>query len=290
MSASRDRPTTSTRSACRPARPTCVLGCDLVVSGAKKVLAAVRQNHTIFVANTAEIMPGDFARSADFSLPVERLKRAIREAAGDERAHFFDATRTADGAVRQFARRQHVHAGLRLPAWRPAARPPRRSRRRSSSTAQAVAMNVAAFRWGRRAAHEPDFVRGLIAGQGAVAAADRADARRDHRASRRVPDGLSEPALCPPLPAPHRRDTRSRGQGRAGLDGRQRGGGAQPVQADGGQGRVRGCAALYRRLLQAPARAQFQGYERLEFHLAPPLLGRKGPDGKAAQVDASARG
>ena len=27
-------------------------------------------------------------------------------------------------------------------------------------------MNVAAFRWGRRAAHEPDFVRGLIAGQG----------------------------------------------------------------------------------------------------------------------------
>ena len=31
--------------------------------------------------------------------------------------------------------------------------------------------------------------------------------------------------------------------------------------------------------------AQFQSYERLEFHLAPPLLGRKGPDGKAAQVD-----
>ena len=26
---------------------------------------------------------------------------------------------------------------------------------------------------------------------------------------------------------------------------------------------------------------QFQGYERLEFHLAPPLLGRKGADGKA---------
>ena len=72
-----------------------MLGCDLVVSGAKKVLAAVRQNHTIFVANTAEIMPGDFTRSADFSLPVERLKKAIREAAGDEHAHFFDATRTA---------------------------------------------------------------------------------------------------------------------------------------------------------------------------------------------------
>ena len=72
-----------------------ILGCDLVVSGAKKVLAAVREGHTIFVANTAEIMPGEFARSADFSLPTERLKRAIREAAGEDKAHFFDATRTA---------------------------------------------------------------------------------------------------------------------------------------------------------------------------------------------------
>jgi len=72
-----------------------ILGCDLVVSGAKKVLAAVRENHTIFVANTAEIMPGEFTRSADFSLPTERLKKTIREAAGEANAHFFDATRTA---------------------------------------------------------------------------------------------------------------------------------------------------------------------------------------------------
>ncbi|TIW93474.1 MAG: indolepyruvate ferredoxin oxidoreductase family protein, partial [Mesorhizobium sp.] len=57
-----------------------VLGCDLVVSGAQKVLAAVREGHTIFLANTAEIMPGEFTRSADFSLPVERLKKAIRTA------------------------------------------------------------------------------------------------------------------------------------------------------------------------------------------------------------------
>ena len=70
-----------------------VLGCDLVVSGARKVLASVREGKTLFVANTAEIMPGDFARSADYSLPVERLKRAIRAAAGEDRAHFFDATR-----------------------------------------------------------------------------------------------------------------------------------------------------------------------------------------------------
>src|SRR5690606_18256920 len=72
-----------------------VLGCDLVASGAGKVLSAVREGHTLFLANTAEVMPGDFARSADFTLPTERLKKAIRRAAGEERAHFLDATRTA---------------------------------------------------------------------------------------------------------------------------------------------------------------------------------------------------
>ena len=72
-----------------------VLGCDLVVSANKKVLSAVREGETLFVANTAEVMPGDFARSADFSLPTERIKKAIREAAGEERAHFFDASKAA---------------------------------------------------------------------------------------------------------------------------------------------------------------------------------------------------
>ena len=54
-----------------------ILGCDLVVSGAKKVLAAVRGAETGFVVNSAELYPGDFTRNADFSLPGERLKRAI---------------------------------------------------------------------------------------------------------------------------------------------------------------------------------------------------------------------
>ena len=72
-----------------------ILGCDLVVSGSRKVLAAAREGKTVFVANTAEVMPGDFARSADFSLPTERLKKAIRQAAGEDNAHFIDATKLA---------------------------------------------------------------------------------------------------------------------------------------------------------------------------------------------------
>src|SRR5690606_10728617 len=139
-----------------------ILGCDLVVSGARKVLSAVRENHTIFVANTAEIMPGEFARSADYSLPIERLKKAIRQAAGEEKAHFFDATRTASvlfgdslGANMFMLGFAYQHGGLPLSA--------EAIEKAIELNGQAVAMNVDAFRWGRRAAHEPEFVRRLVA-------------------------------------------------------------------------------------------------------------------------------
>ncbi|MGO4832206.1 indolepyruvate ferredoxin oxidoreductase family protein, partial [Rhizobiaceae sp. 2RAB30] len=145
-----------------------VLGCDLVVSGAKKVLAAVREGHTIFVANTAEVMPGDFARSADFTLPTERLKRAIRAAAGDK-AHFFDATRTAAalfgnslGANMFMLGFACQHGGLPVST--------EAVEKAIALNGEAVAMNIAAFRWGRRAAHQPEFVRELAVSQDKAAA------------------------------------------------------------------------------------------------------------------------
>ena len=63
-----------------------VLGCDLVVTGSKKVLGAMQAGRTAAVVNTAEVMPGDFARNADYSLPAERLKRAITAAAEGRRS------------------------------------------------------------------------------------------------------------------------------------------------------------------------------------------------------------
>ena len=72
-----------------------VLGGDIVVAGNKKVLAAVTPGRTAMVINTNEFLPGDFTRNADYSLPTERLKRAIAGAAGADRSHFVDATRIA---------------------------------------------------------------------------------------------------------------------------------------------------------------------------------------------------
>jgi len=77
-----------------------VLGGDIVVAGNKKVLAAVKHGKTEMVINLAEFLPGDFTRNADFSLPTERLRRAIASASGqDSQGHalsrFVDASRLA---------------------------------------------------------------------------------------------------------------------------------------------------------------------------------------------------
>ena len=257
-----------------------VLGCDLVVSGAKKVLAAVRHGHTIFVANTAEIMPGDFARSADFSLPAERLKKAIRDAAGDERAHFVDATQTAAalfgsslGANMFMLGFAFQHGGLPLTS--------EAVEKAIELNGQAVAMNIAAFRWGRRAAHEPEFVRGLIAGQAADAAApiaqtlDEIMARRvdfltayqsrryaRHYQRRIATIREAEARILPGSTALSEAVARNLFKLMAVKDEYE----VARLYTDGS----------FKRQLEG----QFQGYERLEFHLAPPLLGRKGPDGK----------
>src|SRR6266699_951405 len=49
-----------------------VIGGDMVVASAKKVLAAVKRGQSRIIANLAEILPGDFTRDADFSLPAQR--------------------------------------------------------------------------------------------------------------------------------------------------------------------------------------------------------------------------
>ena len=138
-----------------------ILGCDLVVSGAKTVLASARENHTLFVANTAEIMPGDFTRSPDYSLPVERLKRAISKAAGEGKAHFFNATETTRALFGNTVAANMFMLGF---AFQKGGVPLSADavEKAVELNGEAVQMNVDAFQWGRRAAHEPDFVQGMV--------------------------------------------------------------------------------------------------------------------------------
>jgi indolepyruvate ferredoxin oxidoreductase len=259
-----------------------VLGCDLVVSGNKKVLSSVREGETVFVANTAEVMPGDFTRSADYSLPTERLKKAIRKAAGDANAHFFDATGAAAalfgnslGANMFMLGFAWQHGGLPLSA--------EAIERAIELNGQAVVMNIEAFRWGRRAAHDPEFVRSRIeAGRAGIA---------DRKLSSTLDEAIERRAAF-------LRAYQDEAYARRYLD---RVGAIRAAEQAAAPGSVALTDAVVRNLFRLMAikdeyevarlysdgsfrrqlEAEFESFERLEFHMAPPVLGRRGEDGLA---------
>jgi indolepyruvate ferredoxin oxidoreductase len=137
-----------------------VLGGDIVVAGNKKVLSAAKPGKTTMVVNTAEFLPGDFTRNADFSLPTERLKRAIAGAGGKEQCHFVDATRLATTLFGSSLAQNIFLVGY---AYQLGALPLSAAsiEQAIALNGEAVAMNVAAFHWGRRTALDPVAVEAL---------------------------------------------------------------------------------------------------------------------------------
>lgn len=139
-----------------------VLGCDLTVTGSKKVLGSVKPNASTVVVNTAESLPGDFTRNADFSLPTERLKRAILSAGGRDHTHFIDATAAAVAFLGNAIAANMFMLGF---AWQFGAVPLSRASllRAIELNGEAVPMNLQAFELGRRAAHDPSALLATLA-------------------------------------------------------------------------------------------------------------------------------
>jgi indolepyruvate ferredoxin oxidoreductase len=139
-----------------------VLGGDMVVAGNKKVLGAVKPGATRIVVNTAEMLPGEFTRNTEFSLPTERLRRAITAAAGRDKVHFVNASRLATALLGQSLGANMFMLGY---AYQIGALPLSAAaiERALELNGEAVAMNVAAFGWGRRAALDLAAVETLAA-------------------------------------------------------------------------------------------------------------------------------
>ncbi len=139
-----------------------VLGGDLVVAGSRKVLAAVEHGTTTMVINSAEVLPGEFTRNADFSLPTERLKRAIAAAAGAQATHFVDAARIAAAVTGGTIAANMVMVGY---AYQLGTLPLSAEAIETAIklNGEAAEMNIAAFRFGRRVAADPAAVEKLAA-------------------------------------------------------------------------------------------------------------------------------
>jgi indolepyruvate ferredoxin oxidoreductase len=137
-----------------------VFGGDIIVAGTKKILSAIKRG-TKVVINTFEFMPGDFARNADFSLPVERIKRAITQATDKDAPHFVDVAKIASELLGRTLPSNMVGIGYcyqigALPVSAEAIE------KAIELNGEDVAMNVAAFRYGRRAAADPKAIEALM--------------------------------------------------------------------------------------------------------------------------------
>jgi indolepyruvate ferredoxin oxidoreductase len=253
-----------------------ILGGDLVVSGTRKVLAAIRQDHTLVVANTAETYGGEFTKSVDFSLPTERLKRALRQAAGSEdRLRFVDATGLA---TRLFGSAIASNMFLLGYAQQLGGIPLSSAaiERAIALNGEAVDMNVNAFRWGRRVAQDPSCITPFAAPAPATAttiALDDLIAR--HEAHLTGYQNANWAARYRQLVEKTR---------------------AAETALDQGENLTRAVAQAFgklmaykdeyevARLYTDPAfmdrlKTQFEGDLKLEFHLAPPLLTKRDSKG-----------
>ncbi|OYX73216.1 MAG: indolepyruvate ferredoxin oxidoreductase [Rhizobiales bacterium 32-66-11] len=263
-----------------------ILGGDLVVAGTKKVLAAVKPGATIVVVNTHEVLPGDFTRDADYSLPVERLKRTISGLAGVEKTHLIEASRLAVALFGNSLAQNIFMVGY---AYQFGALPVSQDAilRALELNGEAVAMNKAAFLWGRRAAHDPARVEALLGPTAATTDARKLSQSLDEIIARRVASlaayqNAAYARRYQDLVARVRAAEAARAPGRGGL--------AEAVARN-----------LYKLMaykdeyevarlfadgaFQRQVNAAFEGDLKFEFHLAPPFLARAdGPNGEPRKM------
>ena len=128
-----------------------VLGCDLVVAAAGDGLSKMAAGRTRAVVNTHDTITVDFLKQPDFTVPVRDLIADIRKACGDEAVEAFDATRLATALLGDSIATNPFLLGF---AWQKGMIPVSEAAilKAIELNGAAVAMNTAAFLWGRRAA------------------------------------------------------------------------------------------------------------------------------------------
>jgi indolepyruvate ferredoxin oxidoreductase len=255
-----------------------VLGCDLVVSAAADSLAKLEPGRSRAIVNTHETITGEFTRHPDLAFPTSTLKLSIEAAAGAEACDFLDATRLATGLMGDSIATNLFMLGY---AWQKGLIPIglEALEKAIELNGTAVVMNLAAFRWGRRTAHDRAAVERLLApaADGNVVPLVRASRTVDEIVASRAKHltAYQNAALARRFKAlVERVKVVEQKTGRSGL--------AEAV--------ARGYAKLlaYKdeyevaRLYAESAFAsgldrQFEGAYKLKFHLAPPLFAKRDP-------------
>ncbi|HLB06299.1 MAG TPA: indolepyruvate ferredoxin oxidoreductase family protein, partial [Alphaproteobacteria bacterium] len=146
-----------------------LLGCDLLVAGSGDVLVKASPARTTAIVSTEAASPGEFTRDPDLRLPGDELRAAI---GGATRATFVPATRYASALTGDSLGANLLLVGF---AYQRGLVPVAADALEAAIRLNGVAVerNLAAFRWGRLAAHDPAFVEERARRGGAGAAPHR---------------------------------------------------------------------------------------------------------------------
>ncbi len=253
-----------------------ILGGDAIVSAAPEALAKMRAGRTRAAINAAATPTAEFTTNPDWRFPLEQIEAALAATIGSESFDALDATALA---TRLMGNAIYANILLLGFAWQRGLIPVSAAAltRAIELNGTAVEQNLYAFRWGRRAAHDPASIAAFLP-QAAVPPAPTFETLLADRV-RRLTD-YQDAALADGYRA---RIERIR---------------QHPAADDALAAAV---ARNYFKLLAAkdeyevarlyaetdfPDRvaAQFEGATTLRFHLAPPLLARPDPTtGKIAK-------
>jgi indolepyruvate ferredoxin oxidoreductase len=251
-----------------------LLGCDLVVAAGRTALPTVGAGVTRVLANSEEVMTGAFTRNPDLLFPGRKLRQALVDAAGEGQVELVDATRLATRLTGDAIATNLFMVGF---AWQRGLIPLSREsiERAIELNGVAVALNRQAFVWGRRAAHDPAAVEAVVrAGEPERPRTRTLDELIEHRAAFLTAYQDEAYAARYRQAVARVRDAERRVAGRSEL--------TEAVarslfklmayKDEYEVARLYTDGAFTRQLA-----AEFEGWDRLEIHLAPPLLAPRDP-------------
>ena len=137
-----------------------LLGCDLVVAASDSVLPLLNPDRTRAIVNAHETITGDFTRSADLLYPGASLRKRLKSALGNNRLEMLESTRLATRLLGDAIAGNLFLIGY---AWQKGLIPLSEQAVMQAIELNGVAVdwNREAWRWGRRAAHNPGAVAEL---------------------------------------------------------------------------------------------------------------------------------
>ncbi|HQT85272.1 MAG: indolepyruvate ferredoxin oxidoreductase [Acidiphilium sp. 37-64-53] len=145
-----------------------LLGCDALVAAEHETLDCLGETTTA-VVNLHETITGDFTRDPDFSLPMRRLRTTIAQRIGESNLATIEATKIATALMGDAIATNLFVLGY---AWQAGKIPVARTsiEQAINLNNQAVALNLAAFAWGRAAALDLEAVTAKLPGRTSNAA------------------------------------------------------------------------------------------------------------------------